>query len=170
MMNRVLLLFLFFATQYAVAQTPLDSTQQNQKVVRIGIFNGPPLSSLNQQGEPEGLVIDLLSEIARQEGFTIEWVFDDWSVIHEFIRSRQLDMLTSVGFTEERAAYMDYSSESLITVWSQVFLAENSAVENIFDLEGKRTGILNNGVNVGHFSLKIRLLISEFEFKLQVIY
>ncbi len=165
MMSRVFFLFLCLAGQYALAQTPLESTQPPVKTYRVGIFNSPPLSSLNEQGEPEGLVVDLLSEIALQEGFAIEWVFDDWSVIHDFIRNRKLDMLTSVGFTESRSAYMDYSSESLITVWSQVFLADNSTIENIFDLEAKRVGILRNGVNGANFLRQCQ----EFEVDCQTI-
>lgn len=147
---KFLVYFIIIVSHSALSQSTVG-TNPSKKFYNIGFYASPPLSFPNAQGKPEGLIVDLLNEISKQEGFEINWRFDDWSHFIEQIKTNDLDMITSVGFTQERAKFMDYSQENFITVWGQVFLPSNSDVESIVDLNNKTIGILKDGVNGKRF-------------------
>jgi diguanylate cyclase (GGDEF)-like protein/PAS domain S-box-containing protein len=129
----------------------LSNQDPKKSTYRIGIFASPPLSSINELNEPEGLVVDLMNEISVIENFKIDWVHDDWSQLILQLKNHEIDMITSVGFTQKRSEFMNYSQSSFITVWGQVFLPNDSKIESIFDLNGKYIGILKDGVNGERF-------------------
>lgn len=59
----VLLLFLAQAT-CAVQAAP--------RVVRVGVYENPPKLLAGPQGQPSGILGDLLGEMARLQGWTLE--------------------------------------------------------------------------------------------------
>ncbi|MBM3785940.1 MAG: transporter substrate-binding domain-containing protein, partial [Acidobacteria bacterium] len=46
-----------------------------QFVLRIGYNNNPPYYSPTPQGPPEGLVVDMFTQSAKEAGIVLEWVF-----------------------------------------------------------------------------------------------
>lgn len=165
-MNLKSLAFLFLVVSYSVlAQDYLSQQTTKKSVYRIGFFASPPLSSLGEDNNPEGLIVDLLNEISRQENFKIQWVFDDWTNLMALFKRNEIDMMTSVGFTDERSVFMAYSKNSFITVWGQVFLPSNTKIESIFDLDNKNIGILKDGVNGQRFISQC----AQFEINCQIV-
>jgi diguanylate cyclase (GGDEF)-like protein/PAS domain S-box-containing protein len=146
-MQRKLLTVLSFIVGLFLLTGNTWGQQQETITYNIGIFDSPPLSSLNNSGQPEGFIVDLLNEISVNENFQINWVHDEWNQFISQMKNNEIDMITSVGFTQERSEYMDYSQSSFITVWGQVFLPNDTNIENIFDLSGKTIGVLKEGVN-----------------------
>lgn len=148
---KLCLCFLLLACVNGQAQSDLSQKSVQKSVYKIGIFDSPPLSFLDENNQPKGFVVDLLNEISVQENFEIEWVYDDWSHLMDLFKRNEIDMMTSVGYTDERSVFMDYSNSSFITTWGQVFLPNQSTIESIFDLNDKTIGVLKDGVNGQRF-------------------
>ncbi len=146
MRGKLFCLFFLFVGFWSQAQ-PVKAVNQSKNTYLIGLSDNPPISFLNQNNQAEGLIVDLLNEIAKKEGFTIKWVFDDWDIMLKKIQNNNLDMLTSVGFSEERTAYMDYSKEGFINSWSSIYLPKNSAIDNFLDLDDKTIALLTSDIN-----------------------
>ncbi len=68
------LLFLLFFQNHAFAQ-------DNGSTVRVGIFQNHPIVFIDDNGVPQGLYIDLLREIANDEGWDIQFVPGTWSEV-----------------------------------------------------------------------------------------
>ena len=147
MQSKLLTVLSFIVGYYLLTGNAWGQQIQEKSTYNIGIFDSPPLSTLNESGQPEGLIVDLLNEISAQENFQINWVHDEWNQFIYQMKNNQIDMITSVGFTQDRSEYMDFSQSSFITVWGQVFLPNDTKIENIFDLNGKTIGVLKEGVN-----------------------
>jgi diguanylate cyclase (GGDEF)-like protein/PAS domain S-box-containing protein len=147
MQNKLLTVLSLVVGFYLLTGKAWGQQHQESITYNIGIFDSPPLSSLNISGQPEGFIVDLLNEISANENFQINWVHDEWNQFISQMKNNEIDMITSVGYTQERSEYMDYSQSSFITVWGQVFLPNDTNIENIFDLSGKTIGVLKEGVN-----------------------
>lgn len=162
---RIISSLLLFLYQYPTVAQNLNSSNGKQKNYRIGYFDTPPLSFKNIELQiPEGLAIDIMEAIAKENQFTIEWVYGDFPILIEMIKNKQIDGLTGAGFSLQRAEYMDYSEINFSNVWGQVFLPIDSKIESLFDLEGKRVALMDNDVNGINF-------ISQCEqFELNCIY
>jgi ABC-type amino acid transport substrate-binding protein len=54
------------------------AVQAAPRVVRVGVYENPPKLLAGPQGQPSGILGDLLGEMARLEGWTLEPVRCDW--------------------------------------------------------------------------------------------
>ena len=119
--------------------------------VRVGVFDYPPAIFRDSDGEVKGFFAELLLNAAAQEGWEIRCVHGSWSDGIERLRAGEVDLLTSVAYTEERAAFMDFGREHLLTVWGEVFVPEKSSIDTLFELRGKRIGIMRGDHNARVF-------------------
>ena len=123
-----------------------------QKVVRIGAFNHYPAIFKDVDGEIKGFYVDALREIELKENLKFIYVFGSWHEGLERIKSEEIDIMVSVAYTEERAAYMDYCSSPLLTVWGEVYVDAFSGIDGIQDLQDKKIAVMTKDVNA--WSLK----------------
>ncbi len=119
----------------------------NRATIRVGIFQNRPIVYQDSQGVPQGLYVDLVGEIAKLEGWDIEFVPGTWANCLERVKAGEIDLLTSIAYTKERDRQMDYSRENVLTMWGQVYVRSNLEIETILDLNGRKIAILKDGIN-----------------------
>ena len=134
------------------------------RVVKVGVSHMPPISFV-EDDSPRGFIIDLLGEMADKEDWQVEWVFDDWSSLLKKVRNGEIDFITSVGYSDERATYMDFSKEHYMTVWGQVYANPDSRLETVLDLEGKKIAVLKDGIN----GQRLKNLCQKFEVNCELV-
>jgi len=111
------------------------------EILRVGIYSNPPLVSLGRNDEPEGLVIDLLEEVARREGWRIRYVTASFAELLELTQSRRIDLLAAIAYTPERAQVLRFNQEAMITNWGVVYRHQDSHVDSVLDLAGLRIAV-----------------------------
>lgn len=89
----------------------------NAPVVRVGAFNFYSAIFQAADGTVQGFYVDLLAAIGVQEQLRFEHVPGSWSEGLERLRAGEIDLLTSVAYTQDRAAFLDYGQLPLLTVW-----------------------------------------------------
>ncbi|MBT7307803.1 MAG: transporter substrate-binding domain-containing protein, partial [Gammaproteobacteria bacterium] len=111
----------------------------------VGIYDNPPQVYRDQSGTPQGIYVDLLREIARLEQWDIDFVWGDWSTQLAAAKAGKLDLITSIAYSKERDRLLDYSQESVVTVWGQLYQTPELEVQNILDLEQQEIAVMKNG-------------------------
>jgi len=144
-------IFLLLMTTAHDALAQSQNSQNLQPIYQIGYFDTPPLSFTNEAGKPEGIIIDLLSEISKQEQFEINWVHNNFPQLIAMMQKQQLDIMVSVAYSKSRAQFMQYSEMNFTNVWGQVFLPPNSSIESLFDLNGKTIALMENDFSGQNF-------------------
>lgn len=129
------------------------SAYSEHRPVRVGLFPHFPLIHLHE-GEPAGLYTDFLRYVAKQEHWELTFVEGSWSEGLKRLESGEIDLVTSIAFTEERARTFDYTRVGTVTVWGQLYVPGSSTISNILDLQGKRVAVLKNGVS-GRYLMKL---------------
>jgi hypothetical protein len=71
----------------------------------------PPFSFLDNNGQPQGLLIDLWNEWARENNHDVKFKLVDWNESLELIRTEEADIPAGLFKTENRESYMDFSDE-----------------------------------------------------------
>jgi PAS domain S-box-containing protein len=136
----LLVLYLFFSST-------LFARGGERRPVRIGIFQNEPVVFQNEEGDAKGLYVDLLKVIADKESWEAQYVFDSWDGCLERLRTGDIDLLTSISYTEERDTYADFSHEVVWTLWGVVFTSPDSDIEDVPSMEGKKVAVLKGGIN-----------------------
>jgi len=148
-MNRFFALFTFFVLLCAA---PLQADGPGvHGSVRIGIFPLNPINFIDNDGSAQGFNPDLLREIARIQGWSPIFVPGSWGEGLERLQNGEIDLMMMVVYTPERAKLMDYTLETVMEVWGQVFVKPESGVDSITDLEGKRVALMSKDMNGQNF-------------------
>lgn len=144
-----LLLLLGCGILYAKSMPVLEPS--HTRTVKVGIFHAPPIMYIDKQSKPSGMIVDLIETMADKENWKIIWVVGTASELLKQGKNNQLDLLTFLGYTDERAQYLDYSKESIMTGWGQVYTHSKSVYETIHDFDQATVAIVYNEVNGDSF-------------------
>ncbi len=119
----------------AAAQTGLTSAG---KITFCSALTQPPFESLTAQGTPEGIDVDLGTELARRLGLSVAWNNIPFSGLIPALQAGQCDAILSDLFVkEERMRVLDfvpymYSQEVLM------LKAGTAGINSLADLSGKK--------------------------------
>lgn len=121
-----------------------------QRVVKVGAFNFYPGIFQDTDGKVKGFYVDALNEIAEKENIEFVYIYGSWADGLERIKNGEVDILTSVAYSEERAGYMHYTSLPLLTVWGEVYITPSSHINGVLDLKEKKVAIMKGDMNGKH--------------------
>ena len=135
-----ILLLLLLAVQLRAADT-----------LEVAAFDHYPAIFLDGDNRVRGFIPDLLSLAAESNNWTIQYRFGTWNDGLRALQAAEVDLLTSVAYTELRDKYIDYGSEPILTVWTEVYVPLNSEISSVFNLEGKRISMMRGDFNAQNF-------------------
>ena len=114
--------------------------------VRVGVYENEPLVFAGSDGRPRGIYIDLLEHIASQEGWELDYVRGSWEECLGRMDRGEVDLQTSIAYSEERAQRYEFSRETVLANWGQVYAREGSGIESVLDLHDKRVAVIAGDV------------------------
>ena len=111
------------------------AVQASALEVRVGIGANPPLSFIDDQGQPAGLLVDVLDEVAAEADWDIVYVHDSFSVLLDRLKAHEID-LTSIAYSQERIEYYDFNQINVVSNWGVLYSSEKIEALSYFDLKG----------------------------------
>ena len=138
-------LLLMLCTMIPQAASAQDTAQ---KTVRVGWYESA-FHRTDQFGRKSGYGYEYQQRIAIYTGWTYEYVEGSWSELLEKLIAGDLDMLSDVSYTPERAEKILYSSEAMGSEGYHVFIApDNTEIrpDDFSTLNGKRVGVNKNSI------------------------
>ncbi|WP_310565827.1 PAS domain S-box protein [Hydrogenophaga sp.] len=143
---RCLTTLLLFAAQVTCA------VQAAPRVVRVGVYENPPKLLVGSQGQPSGILGDLLSEMARREGWTLDPMPCDWERCLRLLEEGHIDLMPDVAYSDARAQRFDFHQVPALSSWSQVYRRPGATLQSVLDLDGKRVAVLDGSVQQEHLA------------------
>lgn len=137
-----------------------QSPEPVQKHLRVGINNDPPVQEF-VNGKASGIFPNLLAVIAKENNWKIDYVYGTWEEIYNKLLNGEIDLLPDIWRLPQREILLDFSSESVINVWGQVFITEDSQIKQITDLKDQTIGFVPNEAS----SIAFKKFMSNFNFK-----
>ena len=114
--------------------------------VRVGVYENPPKIMAGPDGQPSGIFGDLLTEIARQEGWTIHPVPCKWEACLAELQAGRIDLLPDVARTAAREKQFDFHAEPALQSWSALYVPSTDRVNSMLDFKGRRIAVLKGSV------------------------
>jgi ABC-type amino acid transport substrate-binding protein len=115
--------------------------------VKVALTELKPILYTDDQGKPAGFFVDLITDIAVQEDWNVIWVRGSLSMSWERLSSGEIDLLPGVASTPDRENRIDFSHESALSVWSQVYARPGSGINTVLDLDGKRIAMTRGALS-----------------------
>ncbi|NMC76081.1 MAG: PAS domain S-box protein [Candidatus Methanofastidiosa archaeon] len=115
-------------------------------VLKVGLYEDEPLIFRDTNGNVKGLYADILGYIAAKEGWEIEYVYGTLNEGLVRIKDKEIDILTAVAYSPERATYTEFSNETVFPNWAQVYTRPSLEIESFLDLEYKRIAVVKGDI------------------------
>ncbi len=116
-------------------------------MVRIGVFENPPIVSAPPDALPEGIAIDMVRWVAEREGWQVTYVPAAFETLMDQLDRGNIDLLVGVGYSDERARRFQFNQQSLIGNWGMVFRHAGAQIESLPDLKGKRVALMRGSTH-----------------------
>jgi ABC-type amino acid transport substrate-binding protein len=132
-------LLLVFATTYSLAQDTSVAVD-GEKILKIGTKNSPPMSMKSQNGDWEGISIELWKKVASELHLRYEFVEMPLPELLQAVKSSELDAVVgSLSITSEREKVLDFSQPFFYTglsiaIRNQSLLPVIDVLDAIFSL------------------------------------
>jgi diguanylate cyclase (GGDEF)-like protein/PAS domain S-box-containing protein len=114
--------------------------------VRVGIYDNAPKLLAGADGQPSGILGDLLVAVARQEGWTLIPVPCGWEDCLAALQAGRIDLLPDVAKTPERAARWAFHQTPALQSWSALYVPVSSHTLTLPEFRGKRIAVLAGSV------------------------
>jgi signal transduction histidine kinase len=111
-------------------------------VVRVGIYQNAPKVFTDESGHEAGIFVDVITSIAKSEGWQLEYVHGTFAEGLERLERGEIDLMPDVALTPDRQAKFAFHLTPVLSSWSQVYARKGSGIRSIVDLDGKRVTVL----------------------------
>ncbi len=135
------------------------------RALRAGVYQNEPKIFMDANGQPAGIFIELLNEIAAQESWTLAYVPCEWQACLQALADGQIDLLPDVAYSPERDATYDFHKTPVLESWSRVYASPDTPIIKISDLDGKRVAVLQGSIQQTVFEQ----LMNGFGYKVTMI-
>lgn len=110
-----------------------------------------PYAYTDADGEFTGFDVELFTEVADRAGLgDVEFVGQDFAAVLPGVANGQFDVgVAAIGITEERQETVDFSDGYLVG-YLTVLTTEDSGIEGVEDLAGKRLGVVQGSLQEKH--------------------
>ncbi len=115
--------------------------------VRVGIHEIKPSLYTDEQGKPAGIFVDLIQDIAAQEGWNLIYVHGTFGENLDRLATGQIDLIMALTDTPEREKVYDFNREAAVSSWTQIYASPHAGINTILDLDKKRVAVLQGDVN-----------------------
>ena len=128
------------------------------ETVKVGIYQNKPKVFIDAAGEPQGFFIDILDHIASEEGWQLDYVAATWEENLEKLEKAEIDLLLDIAESKERAEFFDFNKEIVFSNWAIVYVQEDSKVQSILDLKGKKIAAMKGDISYEDFRRNLQSL------------
>ena len=121
--------------------------------IKVALTDWPPFEFINDNGEQEGISIDITRLTALRVGLTPIFVSGKWSVLSEKLKSGKLDLAPSVAKNKEREAYWEFT-EPYILLQDAIFTRQSfeGEIKRLEDLQGRTVAVEEGYYQHSHLS------------------
>jgi signal transduction histidine kinase len=124
----------------------ISSAANGGRTVRVGVYENAPKIFTSESGKPAGIFIDIIENIAKDEGWNLQYVSGTWSVQLDRLEKGEIDLMPDVAYSAEREKRFSYHKVPVLSSWYQVYAPRGSNIRSILDLKEKSILVLEASV------------------------
>lgn len=147
-----ILIFLFIFNTFSAVSIGAENTET--KVVRVGWYESP-FNHKDKFGRRSGYAYDYQQEVAAYTGWTYEYVEDEWPTLMQMLIDGEIDIMSDISYTEERAEKMLYSSIPMGE--EEYYIFKSPADKTISNDDYSKLNGKSIGVTKGSYQLSLYL-------------
>jgi len=147
----IMIALIFIFIMYMAMPLSVSAEESEQKPVRVGWYESS-FCTLDKYGRRSGIAYEYQQVVAAHTGWEYEYVEDSWPNLLKMLVDGEIDLLSDVSYTEERAKDIYYSDLPMGSEAYYIYIdADNREItsENLESFNGKKIGANAGSVQAG---------------------
>jgi len=99
-----------------------------KKTIKVGVYENHPKIFINKKGKPDGIFIDIVKSIAKNENLEVKYVFAEWPQLMNMLNRGEIDVLPDMAYSPERDSMFTLSKLSVLGSWFEVFTTSRTPI------------------------------------------
>jgi ABC-type amino acid transport substrate-binding protein len=123
------------------------------KTVKVGWYESS-FNTREDNGRRSGYAYEYQMKLAAYTGWNYEYVEGSWSDLMEMLKNGEIDLMSDVSYTEERAGQMLFPTLPMGTEEYYIFTAPGNdeiRADDYSTLNGKKIGVNKGSIQVDYF-------------------
>ena len=151
----------------AIVPSPAHSEARTVRVASniTGVSGNPPLIFTDESGRPVGIFVDIIQHVAAGQGWKLEWVPCIWAACPAMLAGGEIDLISALAYSDERARKFDFTLETVFSNWAVVLRAPGNEIHSITDLEGLRVATNRGSIH----TRVLRLTLDSFNIQSDIV-
>ena len=113
--------------------------------VRVGFIHDAHTGSPSSAENDGGLLTNILKYVAEQEKWHLQFVPGTLPEGFDRLNAGQINLLVAAPYSPERARQFDFTQESVISTWAQIYSpAARPAIQSFLDLKRLEVGLVRD--------------------------
>ena len=136
-----------FLTALLLVLSFLAPVKSNALEIRAGLEQNPPFSFLDDQGNPAGLLVELLDYVAADSGWQVVYVPDTFENCLHKLDNHEIDLMVTIAYSKERQEQFDFNQESVVANWGVLYATPGRDIQSYFDLNGLKVAVMRKDIH-----------------------
>ena len=99
------------------------------------------------------------------QGWKLEWVPCIWAACPAMLAGGEIDLISALAYSDERARKFDFTLETVFSNWAVVLRAPDNEIHSITDLEGLRVATNRGSIH----TRVLRLTLDSFNIQSDIV-
>jgi signal transduction histidine kinase len=123
----------------------------------VGIYQNPPKVFINEQGQPDGFFVDLLSALSPRLQVKFDYVEVTWPEGLDDLADGKIDLLVDVVSSPSRQEDYELSKVAVLENWATLYIHEKEepSYYTLQDLPGKTIAVMQQDNNYAAFKARL---------------
>ena len=112
--------------------------------LKVGVYQNPPLLSVDSVSGPDGFTMELLKVIAAKNNWTLEYKTYEFAACLEALREGKIDLMPALAFSAERDSIYLLNTTNVTSNWAKIYKHDddNTQYNSFEDLRNRRIAVL----------------------------
>ena len=121
---------------------PTTVARSDPITVRVGVKKHDAKILPNNRSIITKISIGILKYIAEEESWELEFVYGNQTQSMERLEKNEIDVMVDVAFSEEKCQKYDFTNESVLLDWGEVFTRNKNPIETVSDFQWKKVAVV----------------------------
>jgi len=118
-----------------------------QITLKVGAYDNKPIIFVGDDGEVQGLFVDVLEEIANRENWRLEYIPGQFSDVLVQLKEGKIDIFPAIAYSKQREEIIDYTNETIMANWAALYVPRDRKIISLLGLEGKKVGVTQGDIH-----------------------
>jgi hypothetical protein len=138
----------------------IDASAADQRII-VGLHDNTPLIFTDSDSQVKGIAVDILTHIARKEGWAIQYLPGSYAQCTRRLETGTIDLLPGMAMSAQLEDRFAFGEETIVANWGKLYISSDATFSDILDFHDKDVAVVEADIYFQFFET----ILEKFEIR-----